>query len=151
MRDPPVLSEPKANSAQVGTLMLDARNNSRYAAIAVPVNQSSSWMSALRRANLTTTFVTEHQDDGSVIHLLFSRHLPLRLVVWPLPDSFALNVTMSNDTKHVDVLVHGNNNDTSFLTSLCDNCETCEPAARAAHFNQVCCEHHTPNADPRAV
>lgn len=108
----------------------------RYAAIAVPESQAAQWVGELSKANQTTTFQIEHVDDGSIVHLRFSRYLPVRLAVWALPSGFNLNVTLRNDSKHVNVFVDSTGDKNKDLEGMCETCDLCEPAAKAAHMSQ---------------
>ena len=108
----------------------------RFAAIAVPETQAAQWASEFDKANQTTTFQVEHADDGSVLHLRFSRYLPLRMVVWTLPSNYALNVTLRNDSKHVDVYVDHAGDKSKVLVDMCEPCHLCEPAAKTSYLSQ---------------
>ena len=103
-----------------------------YAAIAVPEPQATAWLSELKEAHHTSTFVLEHHSDGSAVHMRFSHLSPVRLVVWKLPTKFELKTKdHAKDSTHVEVMAAVNGENSDYLMHMCDTCELCEPTPKA--------------------
>ena len=106
-----------------------------YAAVAVRSKDAEIWLSQLQLASKISTFVVEHQEDGSMVHVRFSRYSNVRLVVWQIPAAVVLKTkTLTNDTKHVDVMVAAEGVHNDYLLHICETCDQCQATPKVAAF-----------------
>jgi hypothetical protein len=103
-----------------------------YMAIAVKPTDSALWKNAIKAALPTTTFVYSEHNDGSLLHLQYSRHNNVTLVVYATPVEFQFDKQVLKFGEF-DVPVHKKSSSIE-LSNLCDTCSTCNKTPRGPIF-----------------
>ena len=127
-----------------------------HGSIGVPSSSVPAWRSLLTRlASTSTFFLEQHLEDGSLVHVRYSRHSNVRLVFWAVdvaPDATIEWLPYGIDAVVQPMLRHP----PTQLVGLCQLCQACaEPRMEAAfsgfvrNLHSGRCLDRSPGDSPR--